>query len=629
MKKIIILFLILFISSIYTASSLKTFEINESEKLSLGVKTDDPDADILIYTFTKPLDNKGEWQTTYGDSGEYKALITVSDGENEVSEEVLIVVNRKEAEPVIDDFEPKETFVIIDEGSSIEFKIEASDLNNDILRYEWSLNDEIVSDGKEIVFETGYVDAGEYIVQVAANDGIFEVSREWSINVNDVDLDDILEQIEGISILETETASLELPDFEKYGLSYSISEPLGNDNEWKTGYDDVGQYTVKIMVEGKGFEGEEEVKVTVKNKDRPPKLIGLNNKVVRENEKLSIEIKAVDPDNDPIILSVEDAPENIEFEGNVFSWTPSYDFVQKNDFFDYVLDKFRILRGSINVGFVAQSNKLIDNKNIKISVKDANRPFVLEDINDIEVNEGEDIFIDAKYNDPDKDRVSFSYSGFMDRNKKSTGFDDAGEYIVKVVATDGFFTETKLVNVKVNDTNRKPVFDKIKNLEVSEGNEIRIELNAMDIDNDAVSFSAKNLPEGAKLKDNLFVWKPEFNVVNGTKKEFSVDFIAYDGKDKDEQRVKITVLNVNQAPKIIGFSNNLIVLKDKPTLFEVGVIDEDGDSLTYSWNFGLFSKYEGDNKHQRIFTTAGKKKVEVIIGDGIESVSKVWDVEVI
>ena len=67
MKKIITLFLILLLSFAYSVSSLKTFEINETEKLSLGLKTDDPDADILIYTFTEPLDENGELQTTYGD----------------------------------------------------------------------------------------------------------------------------------------------------------------------------------------------------------------------------------------------------------------------------------------------------------------------------------------------------------------------------------------------------------------------------------------------------------------------------------------------------------------------------------------------------------------------------------
>ena len=137
------------------------------------------------------------------------------------------------------------------------------------------------------------------------------------------------------------------------------------------------------------------------------------------------------------------------------------------------------------------------------------------------------------------------------------------------------------------------------------------------------------MTNGAKIKDNLFVWKPDFDVVNGTQTEFSVDFIASDGLDEDMQKVKITVLNANQAPKIISYSDNLIAFKNKPTLFEINAVDEDGDELTYNWDFGFFDKFEDGNQHQRIFTTTGSKKVEIAISDGVETISKVWDVEVV
>jgi|TARA_B100001971_G_C18264712_1_gene590826 hypothetical protein len=628
MKKIITLFLILFISFAYTAYSLKVFEIEETEKLSLDLKTEDPDADKLIYTFTEPLDNNGEWQTTYGDAGEYTSITTVSDGENEVSEEVLIIVNRKEAKPVIDKFLPKEDSVNIDEAKDIKFKVDVSDLNNDELSYKWLVNNEVVSYDNEMLFETNYQDAGEYTVGVVISDGVFNVSKEWNVNVNDIDLNNILDQIKDIIVSETETARLKLPNFKKYGLSYSISDPLGNDNKWKTDYDDAGEYTVKIKVKGKGFEGEKEVKIAVRDKDRAPELVGLKNLRVNENEQAVIELKAVDHDGDDIIFSVEDIPENAKLDGNVFTFNPGYDFVQKNSAFDYVLDKFRLLGRSVNIVFAAQSNKLSDEKNVKVTVKNTNRPFVLEELEDIEVDEGEEIVIDPKYNDPDNDRVSFSYSGFMNGDKKKTGFDDSGEYIVKVVATDDYFTETVFVNIKINDVNRKPVFDKLGKFEVKDGSELKIELSASDPDNDAVSFSAENLMKGAVLKDNLFVWKPGY-VVNGTEKEFSVDFIVSDGINEATQKVKITVLNVNQAPEIISYSDNLVVLKNEPVLFEVDAVDGDGDELTYNWDFGFFSKYEGNNQHQRIFATSGSKKVQVTVSDGIESISKVWNVEVV
>jgi len=254
---------------------------------------------------------------------------------------------------------------------------------------------------------------------------------------------------------------------------------------------------------------------------------------------------------------------------------------------------------------------------------------VLENIDDIEVDEGQQIIIQPAYNDPDNDRVSFSYSGFMDSNKKNVGFDDSGEYVVKITATDGIFTETRFVDVKVNDVNRKPVFDQIENAVVTEDNEIRIELKANDEDNDAIGFSTLNLPKNAKLKDNLFIWKPDFDFVEGTQKELTVFFTASDGTDEVTQKVKITVLNKNRPPKLVNASNNLIANKDKPVLFGINAVDEDSDILTYEWKFSFFDEFTGENNHQRIFTTTGTKKVEVKISDGFETISKVWNVEVV
>ncbi|MEK6876235.1 MAG: PKD domain-containing protein, partial [Nanoarchaeota archaeon] len=427
----------------YAASSQKVFEVLETEKLSLNLNVDDPDADRLVYTFTNPLDKNGEWQTTYGDAGEYKSKITVSDGVNEVSEDVAIIVHRKDEMPVIERFFPEVSLVTIDEGNNVKFSIDAFDLNKDELSYTWTINDNVVSNEKGITFETGYKDQGQYVVKVIVSDGMFNASKEWSINVNDVNLNEILDSIEDITITETETASMKLPDFRKYGLNYEISEPLGNSNKWKTGYDDSGTYDVKISVKGNDFEAEKNVVITVQNMDRPPKITGLGDASVKENENLVLEFNAEDPDGDKAAFSVENIPQGASLEGNVFKWQPDFDFVEKKNAFDYVLDSFRLLSRTVEVAFIAQSNSLKDEKTVRIRVQDSNRPFVLEDIADIEANEGKEIIIEPKYNDPDRDKVSFSYSGFITKNRKKIGFDDAGSYAVKIVASDGYHTETK------------------------------------------------------------------------------------------------------------------------------------------------------------------------------------------
>ena len=87
--------------------------------VSLVPKAEDPDKDTLTFTFTSPLDDNGEWQTNYGDAGEYTVTITASDGLLTTSKEVLIIVKKKEEAPVLESFEPKDTLIKIDETGTV------------------------------------------------------------------------------------------------------------------------------------------------------------------------------------------------------------------------------------------------------------------------------------------------------------------------------------------------------------------------------------------------------------------------------------------------------------------------------------------------------------------------------
>ncbi|MBL7056579.1 hypothetical protein ISS07_06715 [Candidatus Woesearchaeota archaeon] len=627
MKKTVILASIFFLL-IYSAYALKTFEIEETELLSLAPEAEDPDQDKLQYIFSEPLNESGEWQTTYQDEGQYNITIIVTDGENEVSEEVSIIVTKKEEEPTIDSFVPEEQ-VSIDEGKTITFLISASDLNNDELTYEWEVDGEVFSESNEFVFETGYKDAGEYEIIVTISDGNSEIEQEWDLEVLDVDINAILESIEDITVLETKTAKLTIPDLKKLGLTYEISEPL-SDNRWKTDYDDAGEYEIYIDVYGKDYEGEKTVKVTVEDLDRAAKFIGLRDVDVRENEELVLELKAEDADGDKILFSIENTPEGAVFENNVLKWTPGFNYVNKENFMDYFVDKFKILGRTVKIRVFANSNELSTEKEVKINVKDSNRPFELKKIEDIEINEGEDILIEPTYTDPDRDKVVFSYSGFMSSNTRKTSYDDAGEYYVKVVATDGFYEQTRFVKVKVNNINRKPEFQMQESFTVVEGTTLEIELNAVDEDNDEFSYTSKLLPVNSELTGNAFTFSPEFTfVTNATSRDFNLKFGATDGKDSNEIELKISVINKNQAPEIITTSDDIIAFVDIPIIFEVTAEDIDKDELSYAWDFGFLDKFEGINQHERIFTSAGTKKVSVIVSDGLEEVSKEWIVEVI
>jgi len=626
MNRNIALLLIIFLVFPYFAYSVTTFVIQETEKISLKTNATDPDRDKLTITYSPPLDENGEWQTTYGDAGEYKAQVTASDGIANTSQEILIIVKRKEEMPTIDLYAP-ESPVYMKEMESVQFKVEASDLNNDELSYEWYIDSKKAKDGKEFAYRPSYSDSGKHTVFIIVSDGIYKVSKTWDVYVEDVDIQKLLDDIPDVTVNENDIAKLDLPDFAKYGLAYTITQPIGDDNEWQTTYDDAGTYDAIVHAEGNDFSGNTILKVTVNDVDRPPIFDEIGSKVINENQTLVINLSANDPDGDEITYSADKLPEGAKLESNIFTWTPGFDTVKKEDFIDYIADKFTVLNKNFYIQFSASSKDKKVVQNVVVTVKDVNRAPVIEDVPNITVNEGDTIKIEPDAYDLDGDKVKLSYSGFMIFDTYKTTYDDAGTYFVKVTVTDGTLSTSKLADINIKQTNRAPIFNPIKEIKVQEGDAISISLNGYDPDGDRLSYYASNPPEGSSIDGNVFIWTPSFDTVNKLDtKRFDLVFVATDGSLEARKNAIIDVTGKNRAPKIVNASSNIVAKVNEPVLLFVRAVDPDGDSLTYTWDFGLLEKYEATENHQRVFTTPGNKVIKVIVSDGIDSVEHVINV---
>ena len=249
--------------------------VEETELISLVPKAEDPDKDKLEFIFSSPLDEEGKWKTDYGDSGEYTITVTVSDGELTSSKDVLIIVNKKEERPTIDTFNPKETAITVDETDTVEFSVEASDLNNDDLEYAWKLDGVEISDEKSLSYETTYEDAGSHTVKVTVSDSTLEADHLWSFTVNNVNRVPALEELSDISVEETETVTIdpEIFDPDDDEVTFTISDPVGDDGVWETGFDDSGEYIVTITATDGTDEVSQQVKIVVENKNRKPQIL--------------------------------------------------------------------------------------------------------------------------------------------------------------------------------------------------------------------------------------------------------------------------------------------------------------------------------------------------------------------
>ncbi len=255
--------------------------IEETELVSLVPKAEDPDEDVLTFTFTSPLDDNGEWQTTYGDAGEYTVTVTASDGSLTSSKDVLVIVNRKEEAPTLDSVNPQGTVVEVAETDILAFEVVASDLNNDELSYVWKLDGVTIGDENSIEYKTTYEDSGSHTIKVSVSDGIFETEKIWSITVNNVNRKPVLSRVYDIEAKETDTiiVQLEATDNDGDELSFGIDDGRfvqdGNMFTWETTYDDAGEYSVTATVSDGVDTVSEEFTVTVENVNRAPVILDI------------------------------------------------------------------------------------------------------------------------------------------------------------------------------------------------------------------------------------------------------------------------------------------------------------------------------------------------------------------
>ena len=258
--------------------------VQETELVSLSPQAEDPDKDTdLVFTFTSPLNENGEWQTNYGDAGEYTITLTASDGESTASRDILIIVNKKEETPTIDSAKPIESGLAIDETKAVEFSVAASDLNKDTLTYSWKLDGVDVGneDTYTYAYQSTYDDSGTHTVKVDVSDGLSSASKIWSVDVKNVNRKPGLEKIDDIKTKETDkiTITALATDDDKDTITYSISDKRFTQEDnvftWQTDYDNAGTYEVTLSANDGQDTTEQQFKVTVENVNRAPVIIDI------------------------------------------------------------------------------------------------------------------------------------------------------------------------------------------------------------------------------------------------------------------------------------------------------------------------------------------------------------------
>lgn len=278
--------------------SVPTKTVTEGDLVSFpNLAATDPEGQELTYTFTSPFNENGTWQTNVGDAGTYFVNITVSDGVNEVTQQVKIIVRNSNRAPVI---ELSSTDISVNEGETVTLNPTVTDSDGDEVTVAYSSWMETAS------YKTTYNDAGDHKVTITASDGELSSTKEVTVSVNDVNRAPVLTQIQDLAIDEGDKITLlpvaQDPDGDK--LSFVFSEPFTERGVWQTAAGDAGKYRVNVTVSDGELTDGIAFFIIVQQANQAPVITGLADLTVDEGDAVELDFTVTDAENDSISTKI-------------------------------------------------------------------------------------------------------------------------------------------------------------------------------------------------------------------------------------------------------------------------------------------------------------------------------------
>ena len=242
---------------------------------------------------------------------------------------------------------------------------------------------------------------------------------------------------------------------------------------------------------------------------------------VKENELVNLKVKVTDPDKDKVNYSFS---KPLDQAGK---WKTSY-----GDAGEYIIT------------ITATDGVLTTEKKVKIVVERVNVAPIISGIKDLYADEGKTVNFEPEVNDPNSDAITVVVSEPLKSGTFATDHTSAGEYKIKVTASDGELETEKTFKLVVNDVNVLPEVKGLHDFNIKEGDIVKIEPQVSDLDEDEITLTISD-PVG-----NDGIWETAFTDHG----KYTVTIVADDGKDKVTKKVQIVIEDVNMPPEIVEVS---------------------------------------------------------------------------
>ena len=145
-------------------------------------------------------------------------------------------------------------------------------------------------------------------------------------------------------------------------------------------------------------------------------------------------------------------------------------------------------------------------------------------IGDREIEEGKNLAFPVFAANPAADELTYSATGLPEGATFDShgfswtpGYDQAGDHEITFSVTDGTTDNSETITVSVSNTNRGPSIVPVEDKSVAEQENLTFSISASDPDDDALTYSAADLPSGAKFDTDTgaFDWTPGYEFLSG------------------------------------------------------------------------------------------------------------------
>jgi choice-of-anchor A domain-containing protein/RHS repeat-associated protein len=368
---------------------------------------------------------------------------------------------------------------------------------------------------------------------------------------------------------------------------------------WQTGFDAAGNYEIVLGLTDGYTVIQQAFTLTVTGVNQTPIVTEISEQFVKENEQLSLQIVASDPDGEPLSFTLNTTDYSGLTLGNDGSliWSPGY------------LDEGRH-EISVTVSDGVNSVDLI----IVVNVSNQNRAPIFAPLPATGI-EGEKYQTTVTVSDPDGDEIQiellqapagFSFDAISGSLDWTPDYADAGTHVIRLVATDGELETVYEYLLVIENRNQPPTFESLPVVTTTENELYQYVVDLADADLDGVTLKIIEGPAGMEIVDsNIVSWQTNYELSG----EYPVILEASDQNDQTQQLFTLTVVNVNRPPLITPVAEQSI---SEGSIFtwQFEAIDPDGDPITFA--------FSGDPNPEWNLTSAGLFSWQTDFGDANE-----------